>query len=255
MPSRKPAGKIAVFDAVGTVIHTHPGVVSVYHQYGQQFGSALTPQQVAQRFQSARRSLFSVDTTARHQRVGQLVSSDEIEHELWRRFIETIFDDVADASDLFKQLWDFFASPANWRIYPDVGDCLTTLKKAGFDLAIASNFDSRLFPVIEGFREFENLDAVFCSAGLGYRKPDPWFYQRLVHRLSKTLARDISPDQIVFVGDCVENDFYGPRRQGWSAVWLNRAAENSPHFTGRQIRSLNRLAGLIESGASLGDQQ
>lgn len=246
MPTRNPAGRIVVFDAVGTVIHTHPGVVSVYHQYGLQFGTALTQQQVAQRFKTARRSLFAVNTTAQHQRDGQLVSSDEIEHDLWRRFIETIFDDVDDAGELFRQLWDFFASPANWRIYSDVARCLKELKTMNCQLAIGSNFDSRLFPVVDGFAEFQMLDAVSCSARLGYRKPDPAFYRRLLQRLSVTLDRTITPDQIVFVGDCVENDFHGPRRQGWSAVWLNRSAQSDSHFTGIAATSLEQLPKLIQ---------
>lgn len=249
MPTQKTAGKIVLFDAVGTVIHTHPQVVHVYHQFGQRFGSALTPPQIAQRFKTARRSLFAVDTTAQQQRAGQLISSDEIEHRLWQQFIETIFDDVADTDELFRQLWEFFALPANWRIYCDVCDCLSELKAAGCVVAIASNFDSRLFPVIDGFNEFQVLDATFCSSRLGFRKPDPAFYRRLENRLSMTLDRNISPDQIVFVGDCVENDYHGPRRQGWSAVWLDRTSGGCSDFTCDKVESLKPLPGLIRSDA------
>ena len=223
MPGPRNTKKIVLFDAVGTVIHTTPGVVSVYHQFGQQFGSSLTQSEVASRFQVARRALFAVGTTANHQQQGELVSSDEIEHNLWRGFIKMVFHDLPRTDELFQRLWDFFSVADNWQTYSDVGQCFESLKSMGCVLAIASNFDSRLFSVLENRKEFEQVHGIFCSAKLGYRKPDPAFYQHLRSQLAEELAEPISPDQIVFVGDCIENDFHGPRRQDWTAYWLNRS--------------------------------
>ena len=219
--------KIVLLDAVGTVIETHPSVVAVYQQHGARFGSSLDEKQVSQRFKVARRKLFAVDTLAADQIRGQLVSSDEIEHDLWRQFIAEVFEDVADSQGLFESLWDFFADSKNWRVYPDVASSLAELKSGGCYVAIASNFDSRLLPIIESFDEFESLDGVFCSAELGFRKPDPAFYQELKQRISKVLGESITDQQITFTGDCRENDFHGPRRQGWEAYWLDRSGSAS----------------------------
>jgi len=148
------SAKVVLLDAVSTVIQTHPSVVTVYQQHGRKFGSALDEAEVKQRFKAARRKLFAVDTSAMDQVEGELTSSDSIERDLWRRFIDYVFVDVADGSNgskLFDELWEFFAVPENWRIYPDVAECLSELKRQGYYIAIASNFDSRLIPIVRAF--------------------------------------------------------------------------------------------------------
>lgn len=211
-----------MLDAVSTVIETQPSVIDVYLQHGQKFGSALDKAEVKRRFKAARKKLFSVDTSAKDQVEGELVSSDVIERELWRGFIEFVFDDVAYFDGLFDELWDFFAVAQNWRVYADVAECLAQLKQQGHYVAVASNFDSRLIPIVDSFEPLSALDDVFCSANLGFRKPDPAFYRQVLKKISRNLGTRLAGEDIVFVGDCIENDFHGPRRTGWSAFWLDR---------------------------------
>jgi len=113
------------------VIETYPSVIEVYHQHGRKFGSSLDEIEVKRRFKAARRTLFAVDTSANDQIEGALISSDGIERDLWRSFIEFVFDDVAKTTELFITLWDFFADPINWRVYPDVAECFFQLKQRG----------------------------------------------------------------------------------------------------------------------------
>ncbi len=221
----------------------------MYLQHGQRFGSALEEADVKRRFKSARQKLFSVDTPAKEQIEGGLVSSDQIEGELWRRFIDFVFDDVNESAELFDALWDFFAVPENWCVYSDVAECLFQLKRRGCYLAIASNFDSRLIPIVDHFEELSTVDDVFCSASLGFRKPDPAFYRQVLTKVSRNLGADISSDDIIFVGDCIENDFHGPRRMGWSAFWLDRTGEPEKEVDcppSCRIESLDQLPGAME---------
>ena len=234
------------------MIETHPSVTDVYLQHGQKFGSALDKTDVKQRFKAARRKLFAVETSANDQIEGELVSSDVIERDLWRGFIDFVFDDVADSDGLFGELWDFFAVAENWRVYADVAECLSQLKQQGHYLAIASNFDSRLIPIVDDFEELSALDDVFCSASLGFRKPDPAFYRQVLQKVGLTLGTKLTGDDIIFVGDCVENDFHGPRRMGWSAFWLDRRDRGSEPNGDRncpescRIVSLNQLPPVLE---------
>ncbi len=207
------------------MIETQPSVIDVYLRYGRKFGSALEKADVKRRFEVARRKLFSVDTPAKEQVEGALTSSDAIERELWRRFIDFVFDDVNDSTELFDALWNFFAVPENWSLYTDVAECLSQLKQQGCYLAIASNFDSRLIPIARHFEELSAVDDVFCSASLGFRKPDPAFYRQVLEKVSRSLGTELASEDIIFVGDCIENDFHGPRRMGWSAFWLDRTGE------------------------------
>ena len=219
--------KVILLDAVSTLIETHPSVIEVYHQVGLNFGSSLEQHDVRRRFKAARRELFAVDTSANDQIEGALISSDAIERELWRRFIEFVFHDLPYTTDLFHALWDFFADADNWRVYPDAVACLAQLKRQGHYVAIASNFDSRLIPIVGYFEDLSALDNVFCSAGVGFRKPDPAFYREVIDRVSRDLGAGVPIGDIVFAGDCIENDFWGPRRMGWSAFWLDRRQPRS----------------------------
>ena len=129
---------------------------------------------------------------------------------------------MADSDGLFGELWDFFAVAENWRVYSDVAECLSQLKRRGHCIAIASNFDSRLIPIVDSFDELSAIDGVFCSASLGFRKPDPAFYRQVLTEVNQTLETKFTGKDIIFVGDCIQNDFHGPRRMGWTAYWLDR---------------------------------
>ena len=220
----------------------------MYLQHGRKFGSVLEKAEVEKRFKVARRKLFSVDTSANDQTECELASSDAIERELWRRFIAFVFDDVAASTELFDALWSFFAVPENWRLYNDVAECLSQLKQQGHYVAIASNFDSRLIPIVDHFEELSDLDDVFCSASLGFRKPDPAFYRQVLEKVGRDRNAELSGDDIIFAGDCIENDFHGPRRMGWSAFWLDRSGEPGTQLNcprPYRIESLSQLPAAL----------
>ena len=200
-------------------------MITAYHQHGERFGSSLSEGDVKRRFKAARRKIFSVDTSAKAQVAGELISSDAIERDLWRAFIDEVFWDVSNQAELFEELWAFFALAENWRVYDDAKECISQLKRAGNYVAIASNFDSRLIPIVNAFADLSELDDVYCSAAVGFRKPDPAFYTEVLRQVDQTRGTETACDDIFFAGDCIENDFHGPRRMGWSATWLDRDAE------------------------------
>ena len=213
---------IVLFDAVGTIIETVPSVIEAYHRHGQSHGSTLDAAEISRRFKLARQKFFDLDTSAQELVSGQLVSSDAIELNLWRQLIAEIFTDVDPVEPLFISLWDFFADAANWRVFDDTADCFARLKTAGYQIGIASNFDSRLLGIVSAFAELADADFVFCSAEIGFRKPDPAFYQSVQRRIESHVGDSVL-GSIVMTGDCVENDFHGPRRHGWEALWLDRS--------------------------------
>lgn len=239
--------KVVLFDAVGTILKTNPGVIEVYLSHGLRHGSALTAAEVKARFKASRRRLFDLDTSAQLQTAGQLISSDSIERGLWFDLIADVFVDVAQPEPLFDELWQFFASPDNWQLYHDTAAAFQSLKSAGYLIGIASNFDSRLHRIVSAFPELERADFVFCSAGIGFRKPDPAFYSAVETRIQQQLGRPIH-EPIWMTGDCIENDFVGPRRHGWNALWLHRTRceKVAIDHDNDAIESLNSLANRIK---------
>jgi len=227
--------RIFIFDAVHTILRPIPDVISAYFLAGQRHGSLLTKNEVKKRFRIARRQRFATFVAASQTEPGSLVSSDEIEYQLWRDLVSDVFLDVQTIDTLFKELWLHFASANHWQLYDDVEACWSKLKANGDRIVIASNFDSRLNEIVTEHQPLSLADAVYCSAEVGYRKPDPLFY--------KTVAESFGikdADEVVMIGDDFENDYVAPVRFGWKAFHLDR--RSTDRSDQRVIESLESVA-------------
>jgi len=131
-----------------------------------------------------------------------------------------VINDVSNASnEVFEQLWQHFAQPRHWRLYDDVPIALNELRRRGFRLGIASNFDARLHNISSGLSALAACEAVFVSSEVGYTKPHPRFFIAVQNRLGA------APSQIVLVGDDHSADFHGATAAGWRAILLDRSGE------------------------------
>ena len=224
-----------IFDAVHTILRPVPDVMSTYFLAGQKFGSQVSRDDVKQRFRKARRRLFGTDIPAEQTQPGSLPSSDEREYQLWKDLVTEVFADVRPIDSMFEGLWEHFASPESWQLFDDVEACWQRLRQSGGRLVIASNFDSRLHEIVARHSAIAIADAVFCSAEVGYRKPDPMFYEAVADSLGLTKA-----DKVTMVGDDFENDCAAPHKFGWQAYHLDRrhGVELSKHM----ISSLSQLS-------------
>jgi putative hydrolase of the HAD superfamily len=83
-------------------------------------------------------------------------------------------------------------------------------------LGIASNFDRRLFRIVEGHSSLAACESVFVSSEVGWCKPRVEFFRAIKGRLG---AR---ADEIALVGDDEVNDVQGAQAAGWTAVRLSR---------------------------------
>lgn len=209
--------RIFIFDAVHTILRPIPDVISAYFLAGKRHGSELSKDDVKTRFRVARRQRFATFVAASQTQAGSLVSSDPIEKQLWRDLVTDVFLDVQPIDSLFSELWAHFASAENWQLYDDVESCWSKLKSSGDRIVIASNFDSRLNEIVFQHQPLSLADAVYCSAEVGYRKPDPQFYRAVADSFGIN-----EPDEVIMIGDDYENDFVAPVRFGWKAFHLDR---------------------------------
>lgn len=99
-------------------------------------------------------------------------------------------------------------------LYPDVGPCLTELRERGFFVGIAGNQTVRAGRFI---REL-NLpsDIIATSDDWGVSKPSVHFFQKLI-AVSGHL-----PDEILYVGDRLDNDILPASNAGLATAWLCR---------------------------------
>jgi putative hydrolase of the HAD superfamily len=209
---RRSAGTVlraVLFDAVGTLIAPDPPVIEAYHTAGLGFGSSLPAETIGLRFRSAFARQETLDAEASHR------TSEARELARWRTIVAEVFDDVPDTEALFQTLWRHFAEPGHWRVYDDAAECWQRLAESGFFIGIASNFDARLEAICQGHELLAGRPC-FISSHMGYKKPAPEFFRFIEQRL------ELRPDEILLVGDDLENDYLAAQAAGWQALLLSR---------------------------------
>ena len=203
--------RLIVFDAVGTLIRPVESISLVYQRFGHQHGIELDQATVKRRFTEARQRLFSNNR--------RQPSSESQEKASWFELVQSVFESLEDCEDLFESLWNYYAGPENWRLFPDVAHSLDQLWNHQYSISIASNFDSRLIAICAAIPPLDRIENVFHSGKLGFRKPDPRFYHKIRDILSLIHGTNVNPTMI---GDDFEKDVQAARDAGWLAMHLKR---------------------------------
>jgi HAD superfamily hydrolase (TIGR01549 family) len=124
---------------------------------------------------------------------------------------------------------------------PHAHSVLDHLRGRGLRLGIVSN---AAFPPHSMRAQLESLglspyfDATVYSSEIGVRKPNRAIYQECVRRLGGT-----GDGGVVFIGDRLREDIWGPRRLGYDAVLTHEFRSEQP-FAGMDIQVIKSLAEL-----------
>jgi putative hydrolase of the HAD superfamily len=212
------------FDAVGTLLFPRPSAPVVYAGVALKYGLDLSPADVRDRFIAAYRAEEAIDSAT------GWATSEQREHDRWHRIVTETLRGVADPDACFRELFDHFAMPSAWGVNPDSSTVLKHLTDRGIVVGLGSNYDARLWPVLDGFPELRPLrDRVVVSASTGYRKPAREFFAEVCR------VAGCEPAAVLFVGDDMENDYDGAANAGLEPLLLG--GTNRP----RRIASLREL--------------
>lgn len=235
LTNHKTAIRYVLLDAVGTLIHVRPSVAEAYWQVGSRHGSQLAVNDIRSRFETA---------FARNHDGG--ATCEDRERERWRTIVCEVLSDLSHAGEIpFQELWELFAQPEQWSLFPDVDPVWQQLKTQGFQIGIASNFDSRLRPICDALPPLHRADFCFVSSEVGFPKPHPEFYRRVQQALGA------SSSEILLVGDSFSNDVEGARQAGWQAIHLERnPMGKTGSVTHESISSLMELLDWLEGSSS-----
>ena len=225
----KPA--VIFFDAGGTLFRPWPSVGDVYAQTALRHGVRVDAAVVEKAFHEKW-----------HLRNGQTnaETSEKIERAWWYAFVQEVFHN-ADAFDdfdaFFAELYDLFARAECWRLFDDTQPTLKLLKARGHRLGIISNWDHRLFSIVEQLELSGYFEVVIASSAVGCSKPGKKIFEAA---LAATSAR---PERCIHIGDSVGDDYEGARGAGLSPILIDRSARAYNGLT--RMKSLTELPGLI----------
>jgi putative hydrolase of the HAD superfamily len=209
--------KVIFFDAVGTLFDVRGTVGEIYAQFAQEAGIEVDPGKLNQAFIQSFRAAPPPAFAERDPMVlGQL------EYEWWRDIAFGSFGkvgtlaEIEDFETFFQPLFDHFALADPWVIYPEVPEALEALKALDIELAIISNFDSRLYLVLQAMGLNPWFSSITLASQVGAAKPNPKIFQAAL------AIYGFSPEQTYHVGDSWKEDYQGATAAGIKGVWLDR---------------------------------
>jgi REG-2-like HAD superfamily hydrolase len=212
--------KALFLDAAGTFLTPSEHVADVYLRYGRPYGVDLTPEVVLSNFRSAYNDHWS----------GSLRYFGEA-RDFWRRIV---FRSLRTENEvIFREIYSYYARPEAWHVSPDVVDAVQRIRVAGVKVAVVSNFDDRLRPLLTSLGLGGVFDTVVVSAEVGAEKPSP----RIFAAACEATGVDPEQDYVLHVGDDRRNDVWGARAAGIDA-WL----------WGEDVTTFDEIASRIETG-------
>lgn len=239
-PVRPSRLKAVFFDAAGTIFDARQPVGRSYARLAREFGVDADEAAVNAAF---RRVFHAAPPLA----FGPGHPTDELrrlERGWWRARVAETFAGLGEFTDFdayFDALFAFFADPANWRADDEAPAILARLKQSGFVLGVISNFDARVYRILDGLGLAGFFDSITISSEAGYAKPSPRLFEAALSKHS------LAPDQALHVGDSIVFDVHGAAAAGIRSVLIEPHGQHSRDglASGGRVASLASLTEII----------
>lgn len=196
------AYKALLVDAAGTLIVPAQPAAKVYQDVGKKYGVRWSEIEILNRYRWA----YSQPWCR-----SRLRFEDDA-----RPFWQHIVSQATGCKDpeYLEELYQYYTTAEAWRIAdPEAGKVFEAVRSAGLKVAVVSNFDTRLRPLMGALQCCDWFDALAVSAEVGAEKPNPAIFWAACELLG------VKPEEAVHVGDDRRNDVWGARDAGCDA-WL-----------------------------------
>jgi putative hydrolase of the HAD superfamily len=212
-----PLPQVIFLDAVGTLFGVRGSVGGIYREVAARYGVYCEAEVLNRHFYTAFKHA--------HPCIFPDVSIADIpeyEYQWWREINRQTFtaagvwEQFDDFDTFFRELYGYFATAAAWEIYPDTITALIRWRETGVQLGVLSNFDSRLYTVLEVLGLDRYFSTVTISTEVGAAKPQAPIFTAALSKYS------CSPDSAWHIGDSWDEDYLGASNAGLKAIWLER---------------------------------
>ena len=227
------------FDASGTLLHVNGSVGETYARLAREHSKIVSVQDLEAGF---RRCFATAPPMAFPGAEADRIP--RLEKAWWHDVVQQVFAPLGPFLGFeayFHALYDFFAEPQAWQLYPEARRTLAALHARGYRLGVISNFDARLFGLLDGLDIGHFFDPIVASTRAGAAKPEPAIFH-------KALAEcDLQPQEALHIGDSYELDIVGARNTGLTPVLIERSGRQQHTDDCLVVRRLDELLTVLES--------
>ena len=212
--------KIIFLDAAGTLFDVRGSVGEVYAQIAKNFGVTVKTEELNAAFYESFASASPMAFPG-----IEVAKISQLEFEWWLEVsakafqIAGVFHQFSDFPKFFAELYAHFATAEPWFVYPDVFPALNRWRQQGIELSVVSNFDSRLYPVLQALNLAEYFTSVTISNEVGAAKPQSEIFTAALQK------HNCIAENVLHIGDSLKADYCGAKAAGLKAIWLNRQQE------------------------------
>lgn len=130
--------------------------------------------------------------------------------------------DRTKVENLSSHLYRLYSSTSPYQVFPDAEEFLLKLAKRQRNvvkLGVISNFDKRIYSVVDQLGLSSSWDFLISSESAGASKPQ----EKIFGIALEKSELPIEPRQALHIGDDLEKDYLGARAAGWQAALLDRS--------------------------------
>ena len=231
--------QVIFFDAAGTLFRVRGSVADIYLRHAMNHGFKANEESLgkiqaafARAFQDAPPAVFAATEPAQIKQCERMWWFDIVHNVFYRVGMFDRFD------TFFEEVFDVFAQPDSWMLYPETLKVLEDLKTQQYELGIISNFDSRLFVVLRGLGIAEYFQTVTISSLAHAAKPSGRIFTQALEKHA------VEPEDAVHVGDSLDEDVKGAQQAGLTGILVEREPGSATQGV-RTIRTLEELSSLL----------
>lgn len=209
--------EVIFLDAVGTLFGVRGSVGDIYGavacQFGVEVSAPVLNQIFFQVFKASAPPAFTetdpVELRAKEFAWWRAIAADTFKQ-------AGAFDLFPNFDAFFVHLYAHFATADPWVLYPDVCPALERWQRSGIQLGVLSNFDSRLYSVLQALDLITFFSSITISTEAGAAKPDSKIFAIALQK------HNCLPEFAWHIGDSLEEDYQGACRAGMRGIWLRR---------------------------------
>ncbi|MGB7892348.1 MAG: HAD-IA family hydrolase [Microcoleus sp.] len=212
--------KIIFLDAAGTLFDVRGSVGEVYGKFARSWGVTVSNEDLNTAFFQSFADSNPMAFPGR-----ELAKIPQLEFEWWQAVCANafqragVFNQFSDFPKFFVELYAHFATAEPWFVYPDVFPALNKWQQQGIELAVVSNFDSRIYAVLKALNLAEYFTSVTISTEVGAAKPQSQIFTAALQK------HNCIAENVLHIGDSFKADYCGAKNAGLNAIWLNRQQE------------------------------